>query len=220
MDGLAAALRPITLESGQTVFEPEQAVDRVIFPQSGLLSIISVMASGAVTETAMVGRDGAIGFIEACGSGRIFSRVLVQVAGTAWSVPASRYRALFDASRTFRVAIATNIELQLAECRQNMACNSLHLLDRRLARWLLDCRDISGCGAVLPLTHEFLGAMLSAQRSTISTMTHQFEAEGLIRQGRGKITLLDIDALEHRSCECRTTIAALRAHIQPRAAPL
>jgi len=209
-------LEPVRLESGLSLYEPEDRVDRVYFPENGLVSIISVMISGAMSETSMAGRDSGVGFVEACGSGVIFSRAVVQVPGLAWMAPASRYRSAYDDSKTFRIAIQSNIELQLAEGRQTLACNSLHHTDQRLARWLLDCADASGCGPIIPLTQEFLAAMLSVQRTTVTAIAGQLEAEGLIRQGRGKVEIVDRDGLERRSCECRATIAHLRELIQPR----
>lgn len=212
---LRCDLRPVHLQVGEALYEPDQPIDRVIFPESGLLSIVTIMLSGAMAETSMVGRDGGVGFVEASGSGRIFSCVMVQVGGVAWSAPASRYREAYESSKLFRVAIQANIELQIAEGRQTLACNSLHKADQRLARWLLDCHELSGCGNVLPLTQEFLSAMVSVQRSTISNLTSEFESEGLVRQRRGRIELLDLPGLERRSCECRATIARLRQSIQP-----
>ncbi|MBR7618655.1 Crp/Fnr family transcriptional regulator [Phenylobacterium sp. 20VBR1] len=217
---LRGHLSPVYLEKGATVFEQGQTVDRVLFPETGLLSIITVMASGSMTETSMVGRDSGAGFVEAVGSQVIFSRVIVQVPGVAWSVSAARYREAFDGSATFRRAIHSNIELQLALLRQNMACNSMHRADQRLARWLLDCQELGGCGDELPLTQEFLAAMLSVQRTTVTLHAGKLEEQGLIQQKRGGVRILDRDGLERTSCECRATAADLRRAIDPEALTL
>jgi CRP-like cAMP-binding protein len=214
---LRADLRPVPLVHGDALYEPGDAVDAVIFPESGLLSVITIMASGATSETSMVGRDSAFGFVEASGSGHVNSRVIVQIAGLAWVAPASRFRAAFEGSGTLRTAIQSDIEMQLAEGRQSLACNSLHAVDQRLARWILDCQEKAGCGDTLALTQDFLRSMLSVQRSTVSRTTSLLESEGMLKQRRGSLHITDRKALESRACECRTTIARLRRSITPNA---
>ena len=210
-------LEPVSLNKGQVLYEPEQEVDRVYFPESGLITLLNTMISGATAETAAIGRGGGVGFVEACGSEKIFSRAIVQLPGVAWLASASRYRRIYHASRSFRVAIHTSVELQLTEARQNLACNSVHPAHQRLARWLLDCQEASGCGDDLSLTHEFLSAMISVQRTTVTLIVGQLEAANLIRQGRGHIIIKDRAGLAARACECRDTVASLRRAIEPKA---
>lgn len=215
LEVLLEHLNLIDMTAGETLYEPDDPVDRVIFPTSGVLSVISVMADGATAETSVVGRNGAVGYIEACGSGVMTSRIVVQMAGKAWAAPASRYRTAFENSPDLRRAVAAKIELQVAELKQNLACGRIHKLDKRLARWLLDCLDVSGVVGRLPITQEFLGQMVSAQRSSISGALSELQADELVVQGRGYITVKDRGRLEARACECRRTVARLRQAIQP-----
>src|SRR5437899_2855365 len=95
---LAEHARPMNLPRGKVLYEAEADVETVWFPETGLISLMSVMLSGVMVETSVVGREGGVGFIEAAGSGMIFSRAVVQLPGRFVAVPASAYRMAFDAS--------------------------------------------------------------------------------------------------------------------------
>ena len=104
-------LQLVDLKTGATLYEMEDPVERVYLPEVGLLSLITVMASGAAIETSIVGREGGVGFIEALGSGTIFSRVIVQAPGKAHRVHAKPYRGAFDSSTTAGAGAGANEEL-------------------------------------------------------------------------------------------------------------
>ena len=212
---LAGQARSISLDTGDTLYETDDAIDHVYFPESGLLSIVSDLLSGDSVETSIVGRDGSLGFVEALGSGRIYSRVIVQVPGTAWIASAAGYREAFEASAGLRRNVNCLIELQLAELRQNAACLSRHELRPRLARWLLECDDRAGRPSLMPLTQEFLAAMLGTGRPSVSATAGQLQDQGLIAYTRGSVQVHDRAGLEHAACECRRVIQGLRQRILP-----
>jgi CRP-like cAMP-binding protein len=197
-------LRPVGYRSGHVLYEPEDAVEWVYFPESGLVSLISVMLSGDQVESAVVGREGAIGFLEAAGAGIIFSRAVVQIDLVAQRAPARAYLDALDRSATLRRVIASHVELTVAEGRQTIACIAHHSAEARLAWWLLECQDRTG-QARLDLTQEFLSAMLGVQRSTVSQVASVLKAEHLIDYSRGVIRILDRPGLLARSCECYAT---------------
>lgn len=211
---LAATARVVDLPNKHVFYEAEQAVDTVWFPDTGLISIISTMLSGAMIETSVAGIEGGVGFIEAAGGGIIFSRVIVQVPGRFVAVPASTYRAAFDESGAFRETIADHIELLVTEQRQAMACIGLHKVEQRLAWWLLETHDRLGGATELPLTHEFLGFMLGVRRASVTDIALALQKEGLIRYRRGAINLVDLPGLEGRACECYATANHFRAIIE------
>lgn len=211
---LADRARMVDLELGHVFYEAEAKVDTVWFPETGLISIMSTMLSGATIETSVMGREGALGFIEAAGGGIIFSRAIVQVPGRFVAVPADVYGAAFDESRSFRRVVADHIELLIAEARQAMACIGLHKVEQRLAWWLLEAQDRTGGLTELPLTHEFLSVMLGVQRPSVSLIAQRLQDEGLIRYRRGNITVLDRPGLERRSCECYATARRFRRIIE------
>lgn len=211
-------LQPIGFKCGHVLYEPEDEVDWVYFPESGLVSLISVMLSGDQVETAVVGREGGVGFIEAEGAGIIFSRAIVQVDLVAQRASAQAYRQALDTSATLRRAVASHVELTIAECRQTIACIAHHPPAARLAWWLLECQDRTGLEQ-LPLTQEFLGAMLGIRRTTVTAVASALKTEGLIAYRRGHIRILDRDGLLRHSCECYATNRHFRSLIEERPWP-
>lgn len=201
---------PFDLRVGESLHQPGDPAKWVSFPSSGLLSILTVLNTGRSVETTIVGRESAVGLIEAVGSGVMSSRVQVQARGEAWRVPAGAYGDLLAMEPAFNQAVQGVTELLVLELRQAVICHTLHDLDGRLARWLLECQDRLDGEKILPLTHEVLAAMLGAQRTTVTERTGVLQAAKLIRTGQGAVTILDRDGLEARACECRATVAAAR----------
>src|ERR1700678_3179234 len=136
LEKLEPHLQLVELKTGATLYEMEDPVEWVYLPEEGLLSLIIVMVSGVAIETSIVGREGGVGFIEALGSGKMYSRVIVQVPGKAYRLHAGRYREAFEASSTMRKAVHQQIELLQAEARQAIACHGLHKVHPRFNRWL------------------------------------------------------------------------------------
>ncbi|THD63875.1 Crp/Fnr family transcriptional regulator [Phenylobacterium sp.] len=215
-DVLARQMRPMAFKAGEILYEPEDQVDWIYFPEQGLISLLSVMLSGTAVETAVVGNEGGVGFLEVAGAGVTFSRALVQVDLLALRVSAEAYNAAFDASPSLRKRVTSHVELLLAEARQTLACQSHHSHEQRLAWWLLECQDRTGGGPRLPLKQDFLAAMLGVQRSTVSQVAGALKADGLIDYTRGEIQILDRQRLERRSCECYATAAHYRNLIEAR----
>lgn len=213
-EALSKHMRPMAFKQGKVLYEPRDRVDWVYFPEDGLISLLSVMLSGTAVETAVVGSEGGVGFLEAVGAGVTFSRALVQVDLLAMRVPAEDYVAAFDASASLRRTVSSHIELALAEARQTLACQTHHTHEQRLAWWLLECQDRTGGGSELPLKQEFLAAMLGVQRSTVSQVASVLKADGLIDYTRGLIEILDRPRLEKRSCECYATNQQFRSLIE------
>jgi CRP-like cAMP-binding protein len=214
LDSLSQRLEPFPLRINKVIYNMEDPIDWVYFPEVGLLSIITVMVSGAEIETSVVGREGGVGFIEALGSRKSFSRVIVQVPGRALRIRAQDYQRAFDASASMRSAVHRQIELLQAESRQAIACHSVHTVERRLNRWLLECQDLAGLD-VLPLKHEFLAVMLGVSRPSVSTIAAAAQRRGLIRYARGVVHILDRAGLESGACECRATMQYLRRELEP-----
>lgn len=212
--GDAAAASLVDLPTGLVLYEAETIVDKVWFPETGLISIISCMLSGSMVETSIVGREGGIGFIEAAGGGMVFSRAVVQAAGWFVGVPAAAYRTASDASPGLRRTVQDHIELLLTEGRQAMACLALHPVVQRLAWWLLEAQDRMGGSNELPLTQEFLAVMLGVARPTVSVVAARLQKAGLLNYARGHITILDRAGLEARACECYETTRHFRRTIE------
>lgn len=217
-DRLAAASTRVELALGKELYEAEDCVDTVWFPDTGLISVITTMLSGATIETSVIGNEGGLGFIEAAGGGIAFSRAVIQVPGSFIRVPARVYRAAFDESASLRKVVADHIELLVTELRQAMACIGLHKVEQRMAWWLLEAQDRLNGRADLPLTHEFLSAMLGVRRASVTEIALVLAGEGLIEYHRGSITIRDREGLKHRACECYATAMHFRGIIERAAA--
>lgn len=213
-EALSRSMRPMAFKQGTVLYEPEDLIDWVYFPEEGLISLLSVMLSGVAVETAVVGNEGGVGVLEAVGAGVTFSRALVQLDLLALRVPVDAYIAAYDASASLRRTVGSHIELSLAEARQTLACQTHHTHDQRLAWWLLECQDRTGGGSTLPLKQDFLAAMLGVQRSTVSLVASRLKADRLIDYTRGLIEILDRPGLERRSCECYATNQHFRRMIE------
>ena len=209
-DSLAAHLKMVDLQLGAAVFLQDASTEWVYFPETCLLSLISSSDGGERVETSMVGAEGVAGIPEACGSGRSSVEGVVQVDGRAWRIPAALCRKLVFSDAAISAAAWRAAELQLAESRQSALCHAMHPVEARFSRWLLESLDRSGGRNPLPLTQEFLAAMLGVQRTTVSSFASRLQKEGLITYSRGRLTIDDQEGLERKACSCRNAILAHR----------
>jgi CRP-like cAMP-binding protein len=192
----------VNLPFGETVYEAGGPLNYVYFPEGCLLSLVRSTPDGQTTESGLCGYEGALGFLEACGSRTISATTVVQVPGPAWRVRHGACRALVGAGgRAAEIAFAA-AEFQLIEARQSALCRSFHLADARLARWLLEYRKRSAVADAIPITQEFLAAMLGVQRTTVTAIARDMKASGVISYSRGQITVKDVAAVERMSCDC------------------
>jgi CRP-like cAMP-binding protein len=209
-----AHLSPTELRRGAVLHNQSQAVDRIYFPLTGLIGILSETLAGESVQTGMVGCDGATGVVEVVGSGQHLSKAVVQIPGIALRLSAVNYRQLLNDSSAFRWAAERYVEMLLMEARHVMACNALHPVESRLGRSILDALDRSCLEEVLPLTQEALAQMLGAQRSTVAVFLSKFQRMGLIRNHRGAIEIRDKAGLERLACSCRKTLQFAREEIE------
>jgi CRP-like cAMP-binding protein len=213
-------LRPIRFPHGEVLFRPGDAVDLVYFPVTGLLSVLTETGEGQSVETAMVGNEGALGVIEAMGTGVAPHTSLIQVDGHGIKMSAAAFKTCAMAtpdllSRTFAL-----LEVQLTESRQSGMCQALHTVEPRFARWLLESMERSGGRTNLPLTQEFIAAMLGVQRTTVNAFATQLQKAGLISYARGAVELIDPAGLEHLACECRNELRLQRQRMGLEALPV
>ncbi len=206
---LARYLHEVPIEQGQTLEDRGRAVDRVYFPQTGMISLIVTMAEDTALEVGTVGHEGAIGMTAGLGSRISFIQALVQVSGTALCMPASRFQAAASQSARIRAMIARYAEVLLGQVQQTAACNGLHDASSRVSRWLLQTADKTDSD-VIPFTHEFLGQMLGVQRTTISQVIGKLHTAGLISTQRGRIHIVNRAGLKKEACECYEIV---RRHI-------
>jgi len=198
---LAGRLAPITLEKGVLLYEPGDMVDTVYFPEDCVISLMTLMESGAAIESATIGREGALGLMSAVSPRQSLSRAIVQVAGRARRISAAQLHHAWDRSLAIRDLADRHQEALFAHAIHSVACNALHSVEARFCRWLLSCRDRIDTNTV-SLTQEFLADMLGVQRTTVTVVARALQAAGLIRYRRGVVDILDRQGLEAVACEC------------------
>ena len=190
---------------GAILQEQEAPVAHVYFPMSGLVSLVSVMEHGQEIETAVVGRDGAVGAFVGVGSSNAFTRATVQIPATCAIISESHFRVAVSQSERIRDLILGFKEALLGQVQQTAACNALHPLESRLARWLLQALDLTD-ERELPLTHDSIANLLGVRRSSVTLVANRLQTHGLIRYRRGHIIVLNRTGLEDATCECYRAI--------------
>jgi CRP-like cAMP-binding protein len=198
-------LRTVSLEKGAILNEPGTEIEHIVFPHDGMVSLLAVMADGKAVETATVGREGVVGGMAGLGLHVTMTRSMVQIALTASQVPAAAFRRIVTASAPLRDMIVRYNEVLLAQVQTTAACNALHPIHARLARWILQTADRS-TGDRVPLTQELLSEMLGVRRSSVSEVAARLQDGGLIRYSRGLIEVVNRRGLEEASCECYETV--------------
>jgi CRP-like cAMP-binding protein len=186
---------------GKILCEAEADVKSIWFPHSGVVSQLNILEDGSEVECCTMGNETAFGIIAASEPGRSFTRDVVQIAGHGSTMSARAFRAVYTESPELQAVVHGHIRAAVGFMTQSVACNARHKIEARLCRWLLTCADYVE-GEYLPLTQEFIAAMLGVQRTTVTDAASGLQDMGIIRVVRGKVTILDAVALGQRSCEC------------------
>ncbi len=194
-------LHPVALPKKQVIYEVGAPLDQIYFIEEGLASVLTMMEDGASSEVGMVGPEGLIGVSALLGGKVSAQHIVIQLPGTAHRITAAACKAVFERNARVRHVLLRFVEDLLNLSSQTAACNRLHQVEQRTARWLLMSSDRTDSN-VLRLTQEFLAAMLGVRRSGISEAAAELQRSGLIRYRRGEITIVDRPGLEKTACEC------------------
>lgn len=205
----AAALRPhlraTHLQQKIVLYEAGDTIDSVYFPTSAVVSLVVSLATGEMTEAAMVGKDGAIGMASALDGKVAMTRAIVQLGGDAMVCDPMAFRGTALQSETLISKIMRHEQTLCAQSQQSTACMANHEIDARLCRWLLRARDLSESDH-LPFTQEFLAEMLGVRRTSVTTVARTLQEAGMIKYTRGKIDIIDVEGLRESACECYDTV--------------
>jgi CRP-like cAMP-binding protein len=205
---LAPHLTPITLAAGSVLFDPGDDITRTVLPcYSTMASLLVVTRDGEEIEVASIGREGAIGGIVSAGFKPAYGRAVVRIPGAALTIPTARLEEAKNRSPTLADLFSRYADALLAQMMQSAACNALHSIDQRMCRWLLSTHDRAN-QPTIHLTQETLADMLGVQRTTVTAVAKALQDEGMIRNGRGRIDILDRARLERRACECHAQVEA------------
>lgn len=208
-----AALQPLYLIPGQILLEPGSPIEQLIFPDSGLVSLVLEAGADHAMEVGPVGREGVIGLPALLGTPKARVRAVVQAAGMGWRGPAAKLVPMIQNSLAARDLVMRYAAFCLAQASANAACAALHPLRQRAARMLLAMRDRTGPGLVL--TQEFLATMLGARRPTVNAILQRMKREGLLRTARARIAIADPHALDAIACPCRLRLLEAQAELLP-----
>lgn len=206
---IAPHLEQITYARGETTFQSGDVITHVIFPcNHSVLALIVTTRDGRTAETATIGHEGAAGGLVSQNHVPAFATGMVQIGGPMLRLEIDRFEEAAGRSATLRDAFVRYADCLVAQLLQMAACNALHPIEQRCLRWLLTLQDRIE-GDTLPITHELLAAMLGVQRTYLTRILRLLQDQGLIRVGRGRITVLDRAAVSAAACECH---ARVRSH--------
>lgn len=171
------------------------------FLEEGLASVVLPMKDGDTIEVGVIGKEGVVGLPVLLGAGRMPGETFIQVEASGYRIKAQRLKEEFERPGELRRHLHKYLMANLVQSAQNAACNRLHPIAERLARWLLTCHDRVESDR-MPLTHEFLSQMLGAPRTTVTLAAGMLHQTGLIDYSRGHVTIKNRSRLEKAACEC------------------
>ena len=206
-EGLRSALAPVKLTFGDVLLEPGQTIQHVFFPDNSLVSLLTEEGKRAV-EVGLVGNEGMVGIPLALGVDVSPVRAVVQGTGIAMRMKKGRFLREVQQNSTLQRGLLRYSHALMSQVTQISACNRLHNVEARLARWLLMTRDRLRSNQ-FQLTHEFLGHMLGVRRVGITQAAGALQRRKLITYNRGNIRIVDAKGLEAASCRCYHVVKAL-----------
>jgi CRP-like cAMP-binding protein len=206
-DALRARLTTVRLSAKQSLAEPGQPIPWVYFPHDVVISLATIDAKGGSVEVGSIGCEGLAGLPVLLGTDRSIGRLVAQIAGEADRMDAPALQHEVARLPELRRLLLLYTQAFITQVGQSTACNRLHSAERRLARWLLICRDRLGRDD-LPITHETIAHMLGVRRATVTEAAGNLQQHGMIRYRRGVVTILRRERLEAAACECYQIVRA------------
>lgn len=193
--------RRYTMPLGEIIYRPMEPITKLYFPVTALLSWISLLEDGSLTEIALVGNEGFGGLPAIWGGSMTPNSMIVQFAGDVMVIDAAPLNQEFWRNGKLSQVIFLYMQAVFTQIAQNAMCNRQHNTEERLARWLLSVQD-SVQEDELTLTHEFMAKMLGIRRSSVTVSAGILQQAGMIRYTRGRLSILDRPSLEETACEC------------------
>jgi CRP-like cAMP-binding protein len=198
-------LRTAEMVAETSLVEVGEALKRAYLPHRGVISLVVKLARGENVQVAMVGRDSIFGTFAAVGDTIALNSAVVLVPGTVSTIDVDRLRVAAEQSATFRGTLVRHGLAIYAQIQQTAGCNAAHTVESRLARCLLQTRDLSGSDRLV-LTQEAMAQMIGARRNSVSLVANTLQHANFIRYSRGHIEIIDLDGLRKTSCECYATV--------------
>jgi len=204
-DGEYDLLRPhleyVNLPNHMVLQEAGGKLEFAYFPNRGLISLVVVMKDGRTAEAGVVGNEGFTGALAVVGLSRGPLRAVIQVSGDGFRVRVGALQNTLETTPHLRLLLNRYIAIRGMQIAQTAACNRLHGIEQRLARWLLMTQDRVDSGS-LPITHDFLATMLGTDRPSVSLAAGVLQKKGFIEYTRGAVKIVNRKKLEASACEC------------------
>ncbi len=205
---MQAGLEPVQLLFGEMLHQQGETIRHVYFPGSAMISLLAVAEGHPALEVGLIGREGMVGIPLALGSGEATVAALVQGSGSATRMTVARFRQELLINPALERLLLRFTGVLMAQVSQTAACNRFHVVEQRLARWLLMSSDRLQL-LEFRMTHEFLGHMLGVRRVGVTQAALDLHNRKLINYHRGMITILDRAGLEGSACQCYGVVHAL-----------
>ena len=200
-----SSLRPhleyVSLPNHQVLHEAGGTLEFVYFPNRGLISLVVVMKDGKTAEAGIVGKEGFTGTLAAVGLSWSPLQAVVQITGDGFRAEVGALQNTFESAPHLQLMLSRYAAIQGSQVAQTAACNRLHDIGQRLARWLLMTQDRVDSGS-LPITHDFLATMLGTDRPTVSLAAGVLQRKKIIEYTRGAVKIVNRKKLEDSACEC------------------
>jgi CRP-like cAMP-binding protein len=204
-----SSLRPhleyVNLPNHQVLHEAGGTLEFVYFPNRGLISLVVVMKDGRTAEAGVVGKEGFTGAPAVVGLSRGSLRAVIQITGDGFRVKVGALQNTLEDAPHLRLLLNRYVAIRGMQIAQTAACNRLHGIEQRLARWLLMTQDRVGSGT-LRITHDFLATMLGTDRPSVSLAAGVLQKKGFIEYTRGAVKIVNRKKLEDSTCECYAVI--------------
>lgn len=191
----------VSLPLGETLFDPGDTLRFVHFPLTATVALLHLLGTGECVQVAMVGCEGLVGTGAYMGGGPMTMRAVVQNPGTALRIEAGAVKEEFERGGETMRRLLQYAQALLFQVSQTAVCNRHHTPQQQVGRWLMLSLDRAQ-GNEIATTHELVGTMLGVRRETVSDAIGRLQAQGIVRSGRGRITVLDRAGLELSACEC------------------
>jgi CRP-like cAMP-binding protein len=209
---IAQKIESVALRKGQAIHEPHGPISHVYFPRTGVASIVTRMSEGGTIEVATIGNEGVVGLSAYLGNGRSSMEVFVQIPGEAARMSSHVFVQEIRAGTALRGILRRYTQALLTQMGQSAACNRVHPVFERCARWLLMSHDRVP-GDEFSLTQEFLAEMLGVRRASVTQVAGTLKRKGLIDYRRGVMRIVNRKALEKAACECYRLIRSEHEHL-------
>jgi CRP-like cAMP-binding protein len=199
-------LKTVTLRHGDVLFDAGRTIDRLFFPTSAVICLVVPFSTGETVEAGMVGCGGVAGSSAVLDGDTALHRAIMHIPGTAITLDVHTARQIVADSERLRGTFFRHEQILLVEAQQTAACNVRHEVQARVARWLLRSCDLAGGIDQVPVTHEFIAAMLGVRRTTITVTSKDLEMSGFIRHVRGRLIIRNPEGLQSCACDCYAAI--------------